>query len=219
MIPPVLARAFRLQACLGAVYNAPGMNRLDFILWQGAPDHALVDALAAAAGMDDVVVLTTWNGCVKGSWDFPATPEATGAVNLEWLDLGTGAAMAIEVFGSAIGPGLGRPEFGRRLARALGRPLLFGDCHLFPWTYMMAREDGAIVHVVVQPGDEAGFVLLPEDPSHPDHWERDVLFGPDDPLPVTTAETLASRLSPPGHCAIFGGACPKRKFRCVDPRG
>ena len=81
---------------------------------------------------------------------------------------------------------------------------------------MMARADGAIVHVVVR--DDDGMALVPDDPADPHYWERDVLFEPDAPLPAATAAELDAQPDPPLHCVVFGGACPKRKFRCVSVR-
>jgi hypothetical protein len=80
----------------------------------------------------------------------------------------------------------------------------------------MAREDGAIVHVVVR--DEEGMALAPQDPDDPDHWARDVLFAPGEALPRATAAELQARSDPPLRCAVFGGACPKRKQLCPSLR-
>ncbi len=191
------------------------MRRLFYLLWQDDLDPALVEAIRSAVSGAELVLLDTWWGLAKDGEDDPAGPDIPpGAVAVEWSARGPGAAMELCVFGPGVPDDLSPPQFGRRLAKALGRPLLFSDCHVFPLTYMMAREDEAIVHVVVR--DDDGMALVPDDPDDPDCWARDVLFEPDAPLPAATAAELDARPDPPLRCAVFGGACPKRKFRCVS---
>jgi len=193
------------------------MRRLFYLLWQDDLDPALVEAVRVAANCTEVVLLHTWWGLAKDGGDDPPEPAIPpGAVAMEWSARGRGAAMELCVFGPGLADDLSPPQFGRRLAKALGRPLLFSDCHVFPLSYMMARENGAIVHVVVR--DDDGMALVPDDPDDPDHWARDVLFEPDTPLPAASAAELDAQPDPPLHCAVFGGACPKRKYRCVSVR-
>ena len=189
------------------------MRRLYYELWRDNLDPAVIDAVGVAAGGAGVQVRGDWLGLGEdGDEAWLDLPAPTG-VAVEWSARGPGAAMELCVWGPALAGELTEAEFGRRLAMALGRPLLLGDCHIFPLSYMMARADCAIVHVVVR--DDDALTLLPEDPADPDYWERDVLFEPDTPLPTATAAELAARPDPPDHCITFGGRCPKRKFRCV----
>lgn len=183
-----------------------------FVLWQDDLDQPLVDAVGAAAGGLPVVLSQAWNGMSKdgAAEDPPEFDVPAGVIELEWRTRGPGSAMQLAVYARPLPADVGVAEFGRRLARALGRPLLFSDCHVFPLSYFMAREDGAILHVVVR--DDDGMALLPDDPKEPDSWERDVLFAPSQPLPMP-ADDL--RADPPERCGVFTGACPKRTSLCV----
>jgi hypothetical protein len=192
------------------------MRRLYYVLWQDDLDPALVEAVSAGAGGAEVQLRGNWMDLGKDGGDATLDLPAPAGVAVEWTAPAPGAAMELCVWGPALADDLTEAQFGRRLARALRRPLLFSDCHLFPLTYMMAREDGAIVHVVVR--DDDGMALLPDDPADPDYWERDVLFEPDALLPTATAAELEARPDPPDHCIVFGGRCPKRKFPCVSVR-
>ena len=193
------------------------MRRLYYVLWQDDLDLALVEAIGIASGGAEVQLRGDWMGVGKDGGDASLDQPAPTGVAAEWSARGPGAAMELCVWGPALADDLSEAQFGRSLAQALGRPLLFSDCHVFPLTYMLAREDGAIVHVVVR--DDDAMSLLPEDPDDPDDWSRDVLFEPRAPLPKATAAELEAKPDPPDHCVTFGGRCPKRKFRCVSVRG
>jgi hypothetical protein len=189
-----------------------------YALWQDDLDERLLAAIRFAADGAEVQLRDTWMGLPKDRGDdAPWEDVPSGALAVEWDAVGPGAAMQLCVFGRVLGDDVSQAQFGRRLALALGRPLLFSDCHLFPLTYMMAREDGAIVHVVIR--DDDAMSLLPDDPADPDYWERDVLFAPGAALPATPDSALDAQADPPGQCVVFGGGCPKRKFRCVSVRG
>jgi hypothetical protein len=193
------------------------MRRLNFCAWDEHVSPAFLEAAITAAGASEALLLKTWNGVEKITWDIPATDPPPAQLYVEWLTGGPGNASQVQLFGPAIADDCGEPAFGRRLARAWGKPLLFSDCHLFPGSWMMAREDGAIVHVVIR--DDDTMALLPDDPADPDYWPRPVLFGPGDPLPVPTAAELAARPDPPDHCVVFGGRCPKSLQQCVHLGG
>ncbi len=186
------------------------MQRRFFIAWLAEPDERLLQAIARAMGIAAPRLLPTWWGCDKETGDLPDPAPEEGLVNVEFNTCGA-RTMELQVFGPAVS--MPTAALARAIARADGRPLLFSDCHLFPFTYMMAREDGAILHVLVRSDDAVvdDFELLPEDPANPDYWRRDVLFAPDDPLPPP----LVARADPPAHCAVFRGPCPKRQERCV----
>jgi hypothetical protein len=152
----------------------------------------------------------TWWGCDKSGGGLPDPEPVEGPVNVEFMAC-SDRAMEFAVFGRGLT--LARADLGRAIAIADGRPLLFSDCSLFPFSYFMAREDGAIVSVVVSPADEGAFVLLPQDPAEPDATPRVVLFGPNEPLPRPADP---AELDPPRRCAVFGGPCPKRHSVCAD---
>ncbi len=193
------------------------MRRLYYVLWQDDLDAALAEAIGVASGGAPVQLRGDWIGVGGDAVGAPLDqPPPTGVV-AEWGTRGPGAAMELCVWGPALADDLSEAQFGRSLAKALGRPLLFSDCHVFPLTYMLAREDGAIVHVVVR--DDDAMTLAPDDPDDRDYWARDVLFEPHAPLPKATAAELEATPDPPDHCVTFGGRCPKRKFRCVSVRG
>jgi hypothetical protein len=186
-----------------------GMQRHFLVAWLPQPDARLLDAIATAAGVAEAQLLPTWWGCGKDSLNAPDLGLDEGAVNVEFDTCGE-RAMQLQIFGPAVS--LRTAALARAIALSDGRPLLFSDCHLFPFSYLMAREDGAIVHVVVKSDEEAidNFELLPDDPASPDYRRWDVLFAPDAPLPPA----LVERADPPAHCAVFRGACPKRQFPC-----
>ncbi len=185
------------------------MERRFFIVWLPEPDERLLRAIARATGVAEASLLPSWYGCDKQTGDVPDPEPEAWPVNVEFDTYGA-RTMQLQVFGPAVS--MATAALGRAIALADGRPLLFSDCHLFPFTYMMARADGAIVHVVVR-SDDGGddFELLSEDPADPDYWRRDVLFAPGDALP----SPLVARADPPEYCAVFRGACPKRQERCV----
>jgi hypothetical protein len=189
------------------------LERRFFIAWLPEPDERLLLAIARATGVAEARLLPTWYGCDKQTGDLPDPEPEEGPVNVEFDSCGAGT-MQLQVFGPAVS--MPTAALGRAIALADGRKLLFSDCHLFPFTYMMAREDGAIVHVVVRSDHDIvdDFELLPEDPADPDYWRRDVLFAPGDALPPP----LVARADPPEHCAVFRGPCPKRQQRCVPIR-
>ena len=188
-----------------------------FCAWRTPPDAAFLSAVAKAANVDahNARLLDSWDHVDKADPFGPEVEPPKAQVYVEWTPAGDSLVTCqIHVFGPAIREDESEPSFARRLARLSGWPLLFSDCHVYPNTWMMAREDGAIVHVVVRDDDD--MTLLPEDPREPDHWARDVLFAPDDPLPQPTAAELDARGDPPDRCKAFGGACPKRKFLCPN---
>jgi hypothetical protein len=190
------------------------MREYNFCAWRSAPDAAFLAAVARAAGVGEteLAVLDTWNFVNKTDPMAPDVEAPQASVYVEWVEIGEAAVSCqIRIFGPAIREDEGEPVFARRLARESSEPLLFSDCHIYPNTWMMAREDGAIVHVVVR--DDDAMTLLPDNPADPDYWERDVLFAPDAPLPPTTAAGLDARIHPPERCK-FGGRCPKKKFVC-----
>jgi len=191
------------------------VRRFDFILWQDDMDASLAAAIGVAAAASEVVELSSswWTAPKQGAVDVPLLDLAPGAVAVEWFSNGPGTALQISVFGPALGAVDFVAAFARRLALALGRPLLFSDCHVFPLVFLMAREDGAIVHVVVR--DDDAMALLPDDPGDPDYWARDVLFAPGDRLPHPGPEEQRAPGAPRTRCAIFGGPCPKRRLRCL----
>jgi hypothetical protein len=188
------------------------LQRQFYVAWVTEPDAVLIAAVAEATGAGEVRVLPTWWGCEKRNGALPVPEPGEGLVNLEFQRC-SDRAMEFSVFG----PGVrrARADLGRAIALASGRPLLFSDCNLFPWSYFMAREDGAIVNVAIHPTDEDIFELMPEDPADPDGIPRTVVFAPDEPLP--TAPDLPE-LDPPRRCAVFGGPCPKRADICADAR-
>lgn len=189
------------------------MQRFFFVAWLPRPDARLIAAIARAVGVADARLLPTWWGCEKQTGNLPHPEPDEGPLNIEFDTCGE-RTMQLQVFGPAVS--LGIAALGRAIALSDGRPLLFSDCHLFPFSYMMAQEDGAIVHVIVRPDEGVGndFELLPDDPADPDFWRRDVLFAPSDPLPPP----LVERADPPTRCGVFRGACPKRQERCVPIR-
>ena len=159
-------------------------------------------ALHVITGESDIVVLETWNGCDKTSWDLPpAAPQ--GRIEIEWLRRKGQFGLDLKIFARDSYLRMGEAVFVRALARALGRPLLFSDCHLFPWSYFMAAADGSIFDVVCEPNEEDRLDLVPDAPV--------LLFAPSDVLPPPEGETF----EPPYRCGVFGGACPKKSDRCV----
>jgi hypothetical protein len=186
------------------------LERRFFIAWLPAPDARLLQAIARATGVDAVRLLPTWYGCDKQTNDLPDPKPEDGPGSVEFERCGV-RTMQLQGVGPAVS--MATAALARAIALADGRPLLFSDCHLFPFTYLMARADGAIVHVVVRSADEVAddFELLPDDPAAPDYWRRDILFAPGDALPPPRV----AQADPPEHCAVFGGPCPKRQERCV----
>lgn len=174
-------------------------------------DIVLLHAISLALGSSAVTVLSTWNGCDKVSGDLPEPPEPTGEVNLEWLLRAGRFRMDLQVWGPGIPSATSQARFAREVAKGLGGPVLFSDCHLFPWSYLLAQPDGAILHVVARPNEEDRLDLLPEEPTFPgdrDYFHREVLYGPMNPL-LDADPTRSDRSVPPDYCVIFNRSCPK----------
>ncbi len=190
------------------------MRFLNFVVWKTGPDEDLVRAVGAAFGTTAVRVVDTWNFSEKSTGDLLAANDPPPAdVYLEWLERG-GDAISLQIFGPAVKDDAGAGDVGRALALALGMPLLFSDCSLFPFSYLMAREDGAILNVVIRDLDEDGFELLPSDPDDPDHWIPEMVFEADQPLPPPASEEMRRNIVHHKMCAIFDGPCPKPAFKC-----
>ena len=151
------------------------MERRFFIAWVPEPDERLLRAIARATGVAEARLLPTWWGCDKKTYDMPDSGPEEGALFVEFETCGA-RTMQLQIFGPAVS--MGTAALGRAIALADRRPLLFSDCHLYPFTYMMAREDGAILHVLVRSDDAVAddFELLPDNPADPDYWRRDILF-------------------------------------------
>ncbi|HET7697155.1 MAG TPA: hypothetical protein VFK57_15695 [Vicinamibacterales bacterium] len=175
----------------------------------------LVRAIRTATAAAHVVVLSTWNGCDKRTWDVPAETAPWGDVTVEWLLRAGQFRLDLKLWGRAIPPRFTPAALAREIARALGGPLLFSDCSLFPWSYLEATPDGAIWHVVARPNEEDRLDLLPAAPA----GDRGREYFPPQ-LVYAAAEALADadpsapdRSSPPDYCAVFNRSCPKA-LRC-----
>jgi hypothetical protein len=171
----------------------------------------LVRAISLALNRSAVTVLSTWNGCDKMTGDLPPRLEFTGDVNLEWLLRNGQFRLDLRVWGRGIPSTMTPARFARAVAIALAGPVLFSDCHVFPWSYLLAQADGAILHVVAQPNEEDRLDLLPEVPAFPgdrDYFSREILYGPADPL-MEADPARGDRSIPPDYCAVFNRTCPK----------
>jgi hypothetical protein len=166
----------------------------------------VVRAISRVLETPHVTVLSTWNGCDKVTGDLPQRQESTGEVNLEWLLRAGRFRMDLQVWGKGIPPTMTEARFAREVAKGIGDPVLFSDCHLFPWSYLVAR-----------PNEEDRLDLLPEHPAFPDdrdYFPREVLYGPTDLL-IDADPGRGDRSDPPEYCAIFNRSCPKM-VRCIQ---
>ena len=182
--------------------------------------ESLLRAIRIATACEDVVVLSTWNGCDKATWDLPAENEPWGGVNVEWLLRAGEFRLDVKLWGRAIPASYTRARLAREIAKALGRPLLFSDCAIFPWSYLEAMPDGAIRHVVARPNDDDRLDLYPAAPAGPgdrEYFEPEILYGPSDPL-NDADPWMPERSIPPDYCAVFNRSCPK-SHRCsrIEP--
>ena len=192
------------------------MQSFDLMADLDGVTQELVRAIAHAAGTMDIAVLSTWNGCDKVSWDLPGEMERTAEVNVEWLLRSGRFRLDLRVWGRGIPDTRTEARFARDVARTLGRPLLFSDCHLFPWSYILARQDGAILHVLVRPNEGDSFDLMPETPAFEgdtDFFAPELLYASGDPLDDAGTQ-IPERSLPPEYCRIFNGPCPK-SLKCA----
>lgn len=187
------------------------MRTFDFTADLDGITADLLRAIRIATGCEHVVVLSTWNGCDKVTWDIPAEHEPWGDVNLEWLLRAGEFRLDVKLWGRGIPASCTAAQLTRAIAKALGRPLLFSDCAIFPWSYLEAMPDGAILHVVARPNDEDRLDLYPAAPASPDDHEYfapEILCAPSDRL--NDAEPwMPNRSIPPDYCAVFNRSCPK----------
>lgn len=171
----------------------------------------ILEALRVATGESDVVEHGTWMGCDKENWDLPVTRHPEAKIEVEWLRRKGRFGLDLRIVARDAHLHMSDGMFARAFARALGRPLLFSDCHLFPWSYFMAAADGSIFDVVCEPNDDDRLDLIPSDPDEPGHSMPMLLFGPADELPPVTDDAT---FEPPDRCGVFGGECPKKLERC-----
>lgn len=182
--------------------------------------EGLLRATRIATGCEDVVVLSTWNGCDKATWDLPAANEPWGGVNVEWLLRRGEFRLDVKLWGRAIPASYTAARLARDIAIALGRPLLFSDCAIFPWSYLQAMPDGSIRHVVARPNDDDRLDLLPPAPAGDgEYFEPEEICAASDLL-RDADPSKPDRSSPPDYCAIFNRSCPKSQ-RCsrIEPDG
>lgn len=180
----------------------------------GAFSEEILRALQGATGESEVVGLETWMWCDKATHEVPVTPRRHGKVEVEWLRRKGQFGLDLRIIARDSCQRMSAAMFARAFAGALGRPLLFSDCHLFPWSYILAGADGSMFDVVCQPNDEDRLDLVAGDPDRPGDFTPGLLFAPYDALPAPLeGETFA----PPDRCGVFGGACPKKSERC--PKG
>lgn len=170
----------------------------------------LLRAIRIATRCEQVVVLSTWNGCDKVTWDLPAEQEPWGDVSIEWLLRAGEFRLDLKLWGR-IPASFTPARLARELAVALGGPLLFSDCALFPWSYLEAMPDGSIRHVVARPDEHDRLDLLPPAPAHDgdrEYFDPEVICAASDPL-LDADASKPDRSSPPDYCAVFNRSCPK----------
>jgi len=167
--------------------------RLNFSSDLEAVDHRFVDAFLAVSGVSDILVLDTWNGLDKTTWELgPNHREA--AIYLEWYRRKGRFGLEIDLVGHGLPRGETRAQFTRRLTRALNRPLLVSDCSLFGFSWFKHDPDGAIWEVISNTQDVEDFDLLCDlPPDHPDYVPAVLIYAADEALPPAPPEAEASK--------------------------
>ncbi|MES1157001.1 MAG: hypothetical protein ABUL73_04390 [Alphaproteobacteria bacterium] len=191
--------------------------RLNFSSDLDAVDHRFIDAFAAVSGESDILVLNTWNGLDKTTWDLPEEDHREAAIYIEWYQRKGRFGLEIDMFGHGMPRGETRAQFTRRLVRALNRPLLVSDCSLFGFSWFKHDPDGAIWEVISNTKDVEDFDLLCDlPPDHADYYPAIPIYGTDEALPPAPPEAEAmktryceQRNADTLHCHHLGGSCPK----------
>ncbi|MES1202720.1 MAG: hypothetical protein ABUS57_14890 [Pseudomonadota bacterium] len=169
--------------------------RLNFNSDLDAVDERFISAFAAVSGVSDILVLDTWNGCDKTTWDIPeGEKDREAAIYIEWMQRKGRFGLEIDLFGHGMPKGETRAHFTRRLVATLGRPLLTSDCSLFGFSWFKHDPDGAIWEVVSNTQDVEDFDLLCDLPAdHPDYYPAQLIYAANEALPPAPPEAEAEK--------------------------
>lgn len=181
----------------------------------------LLAAVAEASGERDVRMLKGWKGADPDTGE-PIGPQDFGAVNIEWYRRKGRFSLDVKVFGREFAARETSARFSRAVARALGRPVLFGDCSAFGFSYFMAAPDGSIWAVLLVIGDDDDVMDVDTyDHKVPAQCFPRLTYTPIDPLPEralgdpdswTHGDTNCDTPIPGKLCRVFAGPCPR--YRC-----
>ena len=185
--------------------------------------HAAVDdareiaaALTRVTGIADVRLFEP----NESPDDFPHR-----TLSVEWVRRGGQFALDLRVYGHGFAERETEARFCRALAKALGKPVLFGDCSAFPFSYFAAEPDGSIwAELLVQDDASDRMDVEVMDHGDPHHAYPRQSFAADEALPErepgaptswqrgdTSCETVGN-----GLCRVFAMPCPK--FRLAHGR-
>ncbi|HEX4534200.1 MAG TPA: hypothetical protein VH000_08205 [Rhizomicrobium sp.] len=182
-----------------------------------AADEHLAAAVERVTGQPVAVLKSWWGGDKQTS---EMLEEIEGPVNIEWLMRKGLFKLDLRIYGQGISLHFTEAQFARALAKELTRPLLFSDCSAFPFSYFRAKPDGAIDYVVVTIDDEENFDLLTDDPTVPNHFIPQMIYGPEEPLPQKPpgdgaamprdVKATCDKFQQGAICEQFWSECPKR---------
>lgn len=199
------------------------MQQVSFLCDLDAIDEHFVAALRAITGASRVLVLDTWLGCDKKSWEPGRRADSPSDLYIEWFRRPGRYGLEAKIFGRhQTIPNMSEAELCRSLALRLNRPFLIGDCIPFPFSYFRINPDGSMDEVVCRRDDAQGehYDLLSDLPSdYPDYYPATPIWRADKPFPrkpedapdVMPFQQRGGCDDAAKLCETFWAKCPKRE--------
>lgn len=194
-------------------------------------DQAFVDAVAAVAGLSNILVLDTFWGSDRETGVWPEGIDRREAdVYIEWKRFKGRYGLAVDMYGpKPLREPISEAVFVRRLAMTLGRRLVTSDCDPNPWSYYRIDPNGSLHHDYMRTDDENGdevFDLVSElDPGDPDFIASLEIWPASAPWPAKPADApdhmppeirRLCRAAPGDEgklCETFWASCPKQGLK------
>lgn len=207
------------------------MQRVSLLSDLASVDQTFVDAVAAIAGLSNVLVLDTYWGGDRETGKLAEEIDTREAdLYIEWRRFKGRYGLAVDMYGpKPLRETLSEAEFVRRLAMTLGRRMVISDCDANPWSYLFIEPDGSLHHGYMRTDDEDGnavYDLVHElDPSDPSYIEELVVWPAGRAWPIKPADApdhmppeirRFCRASPGDEgklCESFWAPCPKQGLK------